>query len=127
MRRNKNRLSKIILYKSKYKEILSKPEHFRYPCETDNLFVFNDIIENSTRRDQHEINENYLHNRKELIKYVGKSCRNFKFSDETFHQTVDYLDTILSSKSQIKLNFGLIAIGCILLAGKYLINIYSKY
>ncbi len=45
-------------------------------------------------------------------------CVNFKFSEETFHQALEYADTILTDKSASGLKHDLIGLGCLLLAGK---------
>lgn len=111
-------INSVRFYNFNIQNILKKPEKYKSICESDQLSLYNEIVENSIQRDIYDLNPTYYKKRIYLIEYIRKMCNNFKFSEETYYQAVEYADMILSEKSSNGLKHDLIAVGCLLLAGK---------
>ena len=66
---------------------------------------------------------NYLPIRKTMIEFLNQLIKKHKFTNETFHLTIHYLDTIFKSYEEFKnisdAKLDLHVVGCFLLAGKY--------
>jgi hypothetical protein len=63
----------------------------------------------------------FLHKRQDLIKNMKVICRKFRFRDQSFYLGVHYLDIILSNNT-IEVKIELVALCCLILAGKLRIN-----
>lgn len=65
-----------------------------------------------------ETNFEYIKQRRKIICYIKKLVENFDYSEETFHSTSLYVDTILRKNiSEVEFKYDLVVIGCLILAG----------
>jgi hypothetical protein len=90
--------------------------------ELDLYSIFENMRE--FKKDTRPISKKYLILRKDLLDYIKHLTRKYKLCRYTFHLTVFLLDILSHNDDFIyEANLDLLAIGCFLLAGKYVFNL----
>ena len=67
-------------------------------------------------------NNGYKQRRIELLTFIQKKTSNLKYKLKTFYLAVSYIDTILLTQNNFNVDFELVALVCLLIAGK--VNYY---
>jgi hypothetical protein len=94
-----------------------KPFEYNFKCEFDQIVLFNEILENSWERETSQLNSTYSNKRIVLIDFLKKLTEKYRYTEETYHMSVEYLDYILSKQSATK--YDLTVISCFILAGTF--------
>jgi hypothetical protein len=102
-----------------------KPKKYNCTCEFDTSPFFQKIKSCLDEKiiAPPSVNSEYLNRRAKVVDYLRRLSKSFILSEKTFNMALHYLDVILVNNiSGRKLKFDITAIGCLLLAVKFVEN-----
>lgn len=109
---------------NKKQNIISfKPDCLKYKVEIDPLtihkYMIIDLEKNKNKNEKiNSTNNGYKQKRRELLTFIQQKSSIFKYKLKSFYLAVSYLDTILLTQNYPNLDQELVALVCLLLAGK---------
>jgi hypothetical protein len=104
---------------------MTKPKNYNCNCEFDISATLARIKLNFKDKILNEGQENseYLNRRVKVVEYLRRLSSSYGFSEKTFNMAMTYTDLILANNTAgSKFKFDLTAIGCLLLAVKFVEN-----